>query len=314
MKKIGLALSLWFLSLPVIAQNVVLVSQVGGDFSDPVAALEAIGTTLPPASPGNRYVVKINPGVYSVSDSVEMKPYVDLEGSGIKTTVIRGAIGSSFGTPSDIQGIINAASHSELRDLTIRNNWASSSAVAIAVDGTTGSAITNVRSVSRGEAVDSSAWKYGIFIVDSSGVRLTHVVARGTTSNDSLCQGVAARGSRVWISDSRLVGAAGSCTIGLGLNASMDSSVNVVNSTLRGGGSLNGISVSGSSTDSGEQTTIRIRHSMLDGAIFEGTSDESGTTTVLISHSQLTGPITGSPVCFSSHDPDLNGLTSTCIP
>lgn len=39
MKKTGLALSLWFLSLPVIAQNVVLVSQIGGDFSDPVAAL-----------------------------------------------------------------------------------------------------------------------------------------------------------------------------------------------------------------------------------------------------------------------------------
>lgn len=228
--------------------------------------------------------------------------------------MIRGAIGPSFDTPSDIKDIINAASHSELRDLTIRNNWASYSAVTVAVDAMTGSAMTNVRSVSRGEAVDSSALEYGIFIEDSSSVRLTHVAARGTTSNDSLCQGVAARGSRVWISDSHLVGAAGSCTIGLGLNASMDSSVNVVNSTLRGGGSLNGISVSGSSTDSGEQTTIRIRHSMLNGAIFEGTSDESSTTTVLISHSQLTEPITGSPVCFSSHDPDLNGLTSTCIP
>lgn len=65
MKKIGLALSLWFLSISVIAQNVVLVSQVGGYFSDPVAALEAIGTTLPSASPGNRYVVKVNPGVYN---------------------------------------------------------------------------------------------------------------------------------------------------------------------------------------------------------------------------------------------------------
>lgn len=243
-----------------------------------------------------------------------MKPYVDLEGSGIKTTVIRGAIGSSFATPSDVNGIVNAASQSELRDLTVRNNWSASSAVAIAVVGTNGSAITNLRSVSRGEAVDDSAWKYGIFIEDSSGVRLTHVVARGTTSNDSLCQGVAARGSRVWISDSRLVGAAGSCTIGLGLNASMDSSVNVVNSTLRGGGSLNGISVSGSSTESGEQTTIRIRHSLLNGAIFEGISGDSGTTTVLISHSQLTGPVTGTPVCFSSHDPNLNGLTASCAP
>lgn len=314
MKRIGLAFLLLLISLPVSAQNVILVSPIGGDFADPVAALNAIGSTLPSATRNNRYLVKLNPGVYNVTSPVEMKPYVDLEGSGIQTTVIRGTIGSTFGTPSNLQGIINAASRSEIRNLTVRNNWSETSAVGIAVNENNNSIITNVKSVSRGSAIDTAAWKYGIFIENSSGVRLTHVIARGTSGEDTACQGVAVRGSRVRISDSRMVGAGGNCTFGLGLNASMDSIVQVNSSVLRGNGSINGISVSGTSSESGEETTIRIRHSVLDGSVFEGTPGEGGISTILISHSELTGPITGTPTCFSSHDSNLVGLNAACLP
>jgi len=44
------------------------------------------------AGPGNRYLVKIMPGTYDVgSAGLVMKPYVDVEGSGPETTVIKGA-------------------------------------------------------------------------------------------------------------------------------------------------------------------------------------------------------------------------------
>lgn len=232
MKTAGLILIYWLISPLVFAQNVISVSPVGGDFSNPSAALEAMSTSLPPSSASNRHLVKVGPGLYNISDPVEMQPYVDLEGSGVKSTVIRGRIGSSLGTPVSLQGIINAASNSEIRDLTVRNNWSETSAVGIAVNNTTNSAITNVRSVSRGQALDSSAWKYGMFIENSSGVRLTHVVARGIANDDSLCQGISVSGSRVSISDSRMVGAGGSCTIGIGLNANMDSTVQISDGVL----------------------------------------------------------------------------------
>lgn len=310
MKKACLALLLVLISLPASAQNVLLVSPSGGDFTDPAAALDAIGTTLPPATGNNRYMVKVNPGVYNVTRPVEMKPYVDLEGSGINNTIIRGTIGPISVEPPNFQGIINASSRSEIRDLTVKNYWSSSSAVGIAVKDITGSRITNVKSVSRGGAIDTVAWKYGIFIQNSKNVNLTHVIARGKTDEETLCQGLLARSSQVRISDSSLIGAGENCTIGLGLVADKGSTVQVNCTLLRG----NGISVSAASSDSSEETTVRIRHSVLNGDVYEGTLGEAGTTTVMISHSELNGDVVGTPSCYSSHNSDLIGLNTVCMP
>ena len=67
------------------------------------------------ASATKRYVVKIEPGIYDVgSTSLEMKPYVDLEGSGREATVIRGTGGEDFN-----YGVVKLASSAELRDLKV---------------------------------------------------------------------------------------------------------------------------------------------------------------------------------------------------
>ena len=119
----------------VYAQNVITVAPSGGDFTSPVDALDAIGTTLPASSAGNRYLVRVEPGVYTVNQSVEMKPFVDLQGSGVKTTIIRGQIPFDNGGPVfGDQGVINAASRSEIRQLTVRNTIASISSDCVLIN------------------------------------------------------------------------------------------------------------------------------------------------------------------------------------
>ncbi len=316
MKRFALILLLlapWVLAGQAVAQNIITVAPTGGDFTNPADAVDAIGTTLPPAAAGNRYLVAVEPGVYVVTQSVRMKPFVDLQGSGIKSTIIRGAIsfddgGSVFGG----QGVINAASRSEIRQLTVRNTIDSVSGIAIAVIGTQGSLISDVRSVARGGAIDSSNWKYGVRVVDSVNTRLVNVLARGTSSDPTLCQGAAIRNSSVTIVDSRLVGA--TCSIGLGLSADDASTVHVQGSLLRGEGSINGLGVSTSSDTEGETTSVRIRHSELIGQILAGITGEPGASDVRISHSEITGPVAGSVSCFSVHDPALAALTPACLP
>jgi hypothetical protein len=65
-----------------------------------------------------RYVIKLEPGIYDVgTSSVTMKSYVDIEGSGIYRTMIRGT-GASSGVGNDT-GVVIGANNSELRDLNV---------------------------------------------------------------------------------------------------------------------------------------------------------------------------------------------------
>ncbi|MHB8895175.1 MAG: collagen-like triple helix repeat-containing protein [Candidatus Geothermincolia bacterium] len=73
-------------SMPHYA-NVVVVAKSGGDFTDPIAAINSITDS----SYSNPYLVKIMPGVYDIG-SLYMYPgdFVDIAGSGENATVIVG--------------------------------------------------------------------------------------------------------------------------------------------------------------------------------------------------------------------------------
>ena len=81
-------------------KNVVTVSAHGGNFTDPVAAVNSITD----ASTSNRYLVVIGPGEYTITQTLIMKPHVDIIGSEKDTTKLRGAISSnSIGSSSAIR-------------------------------------------------------------------------------------------------------------------------------------------------------------------------------------------------------------------
>lgn len=91
--------------------NVVVVAKNGGDFTDPIAAIDSITD----ASGMNPYLVKIMPGVYDMGNrSVLMKPFVDVEGSGENVTTITG------GDPYISYKLVVSASHAGLRDLSLK--------------------------------------------------------------------------------------------------------------------------------------------------------------------------------------------------
>lgn len=99
--------------------NVVVVAKSGGDFTDPVAAINFITG----ASATNPYLIKILPGIYTLSETLIIKPYVDIEGSGENITKLtatgiptdRGGCGTGTG------GVVTVKANSEIRLLTIES-------------------------------------------------------------------------------------------------------------------------------------------------------------------------------------------------
>ncbi len=114
----GLLLTLVALLSPVVAHadlgiRTVLVSPVP---DDPVASGQALCDALariPDPSTTNRWLIKIEPGIYDlVLCPFEMREWVDVEGSGNTRIVGRGR-------NELFDGVIVGANNSELRDLTI---------------------------------------------------------------------------------------------------------------------------------------------------------------------------------------------------
>ena len=99
--------------------NIVVVAKSGGDFDDPIAAINS----LTDASSSKLYLVKIMPGIYDLGTTpLSMKSFIDIEGSGKNVTVLKGSVATFNGNASDGPGLINGANNSELRNLSVSNN------------------------------------------------------------------------------------------------------------------------------------------------------------------------------------------------
>lgn len=88
--------------------NIIVVAKSGGDFTDPLAAINSIAD----ASPTNQYLIKIMPGTYEIS-SFNTKESVDIEGSGQGTTVI------SNPNVVGVDSTFNIYSSSNIRNLSL---------------------------------------------------------------------------------------------------------------------------------------------------------------------------------------------------
>ncbi len=135
----------------------VLVSPVGTAVQNGAALLAALaGITGEGAA--NRYLLKIEPGVYDVgTTALTMRPYVDIEGSGELTTKIVGAGNASYMT-----GTIVASAEAELRSLSAECTGGFTYAIAFFAN-----ASPRVRHVTF-SAADASGATFGIFLLGAS--------------------------------------------------------------------------------------------------------------------------------------------------
>ncbi|MDJ0610978.1 MAG: hypothetical protein QNJ67_18535 [Kiloniellales bacterium] len=129
------------------------------------------------------YLILLEPGTYDCGASpVQMKPFVDIEGAGRSTTLIRGRRSDEF-----IDGVVRGASNAELRRLSVRNVVRNKiDAVAIYNDQD-GFRITDVRA----ESVTRGAEGSFAIVIDGPSARatLTNVVATASPAN-SISAGV----------------------------------------------------------------------------------------------------------------------------
>lgn len=106
-------------------KNVVTVSQKNGDFTDPAAALNSISN----ASASNPYLLMIGPGVYTLSQPLEMKEYVTIAGAGEQATILTGGIGSAGNDAASC--LIAGADNAALQWLTVQNTGGAAYACGI---------------------------------------------------------------------------------------------------------------------------------------------------------------------------------------
>lgn len=137
------------------------------------------------ASSTKRYVVKIEPGIYDVgSTGLQMKSYVDLEGTGQEATVIRGEGGSSDAS----NGVVLGAASSEIRDLQVQANSTQASTVAILMPSGGNS---NVRDVTVSSTGTQAAW--GIRNVSLASVKVEGATVTTTTSGSQDGYGISSK-------------------------------------------------------------------------------------------------------------------------
>lgn len=247
-RKIGSRVVRWLVVaamcvLPVQAfanyANVVVVAKSGGDYTDPVAALDSITN----ASETNPYLLKIMPGRYVLEASrLHLKSYVDIEGSGEGVTIIEGTTSSQYGW--DYDGVVvgdSNTSNTEIRDISIEAKPANGNSAVIS--NRSGSfRLSNVTLIaSEGTRYNNIYVSQGI----GESVKFLHatMIASGPGSSYAMDIGVGnqATGNKMIINESTISVSAGISAAGIrGWGSSNLSNYEINNTTI----TVNGFSES----------------------------------------------------------------------
>ena len=158
--------------------HVAIVATSGGDYTDPSTAMTNYSAWCPAPSATHPCLLKIMPGVYTVGSSVVMQAYIDIEGSGEKTTKITSALSSSAWPPDT--ATLTGASNAELRFLTVENTGAGSYTTAILNTSQSPSMLHVTATASGG-----TGGNYGVYNYASSPTmtNVTATVSGGTGGN-----------------------------------------------------------------------------------------------------------------------------------
>ncbi len=327
--------------------KVAIVATSGGNYDSPDFAMSGYGIWCGTPSPTNPCLLKIMPGVYTVFLPVVMQPYIDIEGSGEKTTKITGAINSNALIP-DV-GTVQGASNAELRFLTVENtgvgtttailNSSASPSIlhvtAIVSGGANVFGITNNSSSTIMTNVTATAsgvnFSYGVFNLNSASI-MTNITATGSGGAGS-GYGVFNQSSSP-IMTNVTASASGATTDNYGVFNAISSSPTMSNmtATASGGTGINygvynhsssatmtnvtaiasggGASIGVNSVNSG---TVKINHSVIKGTT--NTINNGTLVTTFVGSSQLDGGAvsnSGTLTCAGVYDENFAFYASTC--
>jgi len=154
--------------------KVIWVASSGGDFTTVASALSSI------IDNGflSRYVIRVAPGAYNEGNGIDMKDYVDIEGSGLETTFI---IASSTATLNATVRVAGAV-HAEIRNLSIRNLGGAGPNIGLRFTGATAGSDLRVTHVFVDAIGTSDA--YGVYIdTSSAAINDVTVIANGGTNS-----------------------------------------------------------------------------------------------------------------------------------
>ncbi|OGQ09976.1 MAG: hypothetical protein A3G39_09360 [Deltaproteobacteria bacterium RIFCSPLOWO2_12_FULL_43_16] len=149
--------------------KIAVVAQSGGNYTDPVTAMNNLSAWCGTPSATNPCLLKIMPGVYNIgANSLQMQNYVDIEGSGEDVTKITGNAGTIY------TAVVNGASNAEIRFLTVENTGAANEICAI-YNVNPSAKITNVTVITTGGAASNSC---GVW--NDASVTMTNVTVSAT--------------------------------------------------------------------------------------------------------------------------------------
>lgn len=273
------------------------------------------------ASPANPYLVKIEPGIYDLeSNSLFMRPHVDIEGSGEGVTTITSALGSGSGT-------VVGANNSELRYVTVRNTGEASQQVVAIFTESTSPRLSHVTAIGTGGSEN-----YGVHTSNGTPV-LSDVTA--TASGGSQAFAVANYNSVMTVTDSTF-SAADASSYNAGLVTTFGGTMRMNSSTITASGGAIAIGMRAyngshtlanmtiSATGSPQSTGIYIGQKSSTPTVHVLQSRVSGSTNSIFSvggaikvgASQLTGPAgtfdIGTVACAASFDGSYNPLGAAC--
>jgi hypothetical protein len=150
--------------------NVLVVAKSGGDYTSIQAALDVITD----ATESNPYLVRVMPGIYE--EPVTLKPFVTVQGSGRKLTVISYTV-TSTGAPAS--GTVVGADDAGLANLSVVNNHASDRGAAIYNSSVDGMTIDGVSALASG-----GTFNYAIYNTYSS-PEIQNTIAAASAGTDT---------------------------------------------------------------------------------------------------------------------------------
>jgi YVTN family beta-propeller protein len=275
--------------------KIAIVAQSGGNYNNPATAMGAFASWCGTPSASNPCLMKIMPGVYNIgTGSVNMQPYIDIEGSGENVTVIQG---------NKDGAIINGANNSELRFLTVRHTGGTTTAMAI-YNINASPRITNVTAIVSG----ATDWSYCIENSGASPV-MSNVTITASASGSAWSVGISNISSSAPLISNVFMNVSGSSTHVFGFHNTASSPTirnSIINITAPAGA---GIGVA--SYPSG---TVTISESAIQGAMNSTINSQEGVTT-LVANTQLNGGMvsgTGVFHCVGAYNGSFTALGTNC--